>query len=84
MPRFLYVIWDADPGRNLDKIAQHRLAPEEVEDVLQDLSLSPEVSRSSGEALLKGFTRTGRYIAVPYIEVDEDTAYPLTAFDIED
>ena len=83
MPRFLFVLWDSDPGGNLDKIAQHGLTPEEVEDVLMDDNSLEQTSRSSGRPLLKGLTSTGRFIAVPYIEIDADTAYPLTAYDVD-
>lgn len=83
MPRFLTVIWNPGPGGNLDKIAQHGLTPEEVEDVLLNPRLRPFVSRASGSPAVKGFTRSGRHIVVPYLEIDEDTAYPITAFEID-
>lgn len=32
--------------------------------------------------MVYGFTLTGRYIAVVYEKVDEQTVYPITAFEI--
>ena len=41
-------------------------------------------SRSSGRPVAIGTTSTGRTILVVYEEIDEDTAYPATAYDLED
>ena len=79
------IIWDLDddPRGNVQHIAEHGLAKEEVEEVLA----SPEhraTSRSSGLPVVFGSTSSGRFIAVVFPEVDEDTARPLTAYDVEE
>jgi len=78
------VIWDpdVDPTGNVQHIADHEISKAEVEEVLQD-PMGNDVSRSSGRPIAFGETRTGRMIAVVYHEVDQDTVYPITAFDIE-
>lgn len=43
-----------------------------------------EESRSSGRPVAIGTTSTGRTILVVYEEIDEDTVYPVTAYDLED
>lgn len=83
MPRFLTIIWSSDPDANLEKISQHDLTPEEVEEVLLSPRSIEDVSRSSGLPLLKGKTSTGRWIVVPYELVDCDTVYPVTAYEVE-
>ena len=79
------IIWDLDddPQGNVQHIAEHDLTKEEVEDVL----ISPEgrtSSRSSGLPIVFGSTSTGRFIAVVFQEIDEDTVKPLTAYDVEE
>lgn len=68
-------------GGNLEHIADHDMTPDDVEDVLYD-PLGHDVSRSTGRLIVYGFTLTGRYIAVVYEQIDEQTVYPITAFDI--
>ena len=79
--RFLTVIWDDGEGENVEHIAEHGLTPDDVEDVLNDPDSVFDVSRSTGRPIAFGYTRTGRYIAVVYEELDPLTVYPLTAYD---
>lgn len=79
------IIWDLDDDLegNVQYIADHDLTKEEVEDVLAN----PEhrtTSRSSGLPTVLGTTSTGRFIAVVFQEIDEDTVRPVTAYDIEE
>jgi hypothetical protein len=53
-----------------------------VIEVLTD-PVSDGVSRSSGRPMVFGFTRTGKSIAVVYEQVDEETVYPVTAYEVE-
>lgn len=86
MPRFISIHWDLedDPEGNVQHIAEHGISQDEVEDVLQDLGNRVEPSRSSGHPLVKGRTRTGRHIAVVFLRLDPVSAYPLTAFELDD
>lgn len=39
-------------------------------------------SASSRRRMIFGYTADGRYIAVVYEQVDEETVYPVTAFEV--
>ena len=80
--RFLTVIWDDSPGGNVEHVADHGLTPEEVEDVLQDLSNPVVRSRSTNQPMVFGHTPGGRYITVVFDPLDADTAYPVTAYEV--
>ena len=77
-------IWDLDddPKGNVQHIAEHDVAKAEVEEVLKNPS-GIESSRSSGFPIAFGETSTGRLIAVVFEEIDEDTVYPVTAYEVE-
>ncbi len=81
---FLTAIWDLDddPHGNLRHIAEHGITKEEVEEVLENPA-GVESSRSSGRPIAFGETSTGRIIAVVYEEIEEDTVYPVTAYEVE-
>lgn len=74
-----FIIWNDELGENVDKIAQHGLAIDDVEYVLHH----PErkaISRSSKRPLIYGTTPGGDYIVVIYEEIDDETIYPITAY----
>ena len=77
----LTIVWIPGPGGNLEHIAEHNLTPEDIEDVLL-APLGRDISRSSGRPIVYGFTMAGRYILVVYRQIDEDTVYPVTAYDL--
>lgn len=80
---FSSVIWDLedDPNGNLQHIAEHGVTQEEVQEVFENLT-GTERSRSSGWPIAFGETSTGRIIAVVYEEIDADTVYPITAYEV--
>ena len=82
---FLHLIWDLDddPQGNVQHIAEHGITKAEVVEVLAQPETREE-SRSSGRPVAIGATSTGRTILVVYDEIDEDTVYPVTAYDLED
>jgi len=54
---------------------------------VEDVLANPEhrtTSRSYGLPTVLGTTSTGRFIAVVFQEIDEDTVRPVTAYDIEE
>lgn len=75
------IIWNPEPGGNVDHIAEHDLTPDEVEAVLLQ-PLARDISRSSGRPMVYGFTPAGRYIVVVYEEIDDRTWYPVTAYEV--
>ena len=80
------VIWDLedDPKGNVQHILEHDVSQEEVEEVLDAYYDATAVSRSSGNPITFGWTSTGRYLAVVWELIDEDTpmVYPLTAYPV--
>ena len=78
---WLRVHWDET---NEAKIAEHDLTKEEVEDVVLDPFTNWTISKSSLRPLGRGWTSTGRFIAVPVDELDRDTVRPVTAYDVEE
>lgn len=79
------ILWDldADPGGNVQHIAQHGLTKEEVEEVLENPA-GADLSRTSGLPIAFGETSTGRLIAVVYQEIGADTLRPITAYDLDE
>ena len=81
--QFDSVIWDLDddPEGNVHHCAEHGVTKEEVEEVFRNAS-DADISRSSGRPVVFGDTDAGRHLMVVYEEVDADTVYPVTAFDV--
>jgi uncharacterized DUF497 family protein len=77
------ILWDLDddPEGNVQHCAEHGITKEEVEDVFQNPT-DFDVSRSSGQPVVFGETATGRHVMVVYEEIDADTVYPVTAFEV--
>jgi len=77
------IIWDLDedPDGNVQHCAQHGVTKEEVEEGF-DNPTDYDVSQSSGRPVVFGDTSTGRHLMVVYDEVDEDTVYPVKAYDV--
>jgi len=77
------IIWDLDddPGGNVQHCEEHSVTKEEVEEVFQSAT-DADVSRSSGRPVLFGDTSAGRHLMVLYEEIDADTVYPVTAFEV--
>ena len=75
------IIWNDEPGGNVDHIAQHGLALEDVEAVICD-PLEQTTSRTTGRPVVTGYTADGRLILVVYEEIDDVTVYPVTAYEI--
>lgn len=77
----LIILWDLDDDSegNVAHIAEHGITKDEVADVLNSPE-TIEASESSGRPIAFGYSATGRFIAVVYDEVDDDTVYPVTAY----
>ena len=73
-----HVIWNG----NVEHIEEHGLTVEDVEYVL-DNPTKLGFSRSSGLPCLWGYSQEGLFIIVIYEEIDEDTIYPVTAYEVE-
>src|SRR5262249_14836968 len=77
------ILWDLDddPEGNVQHCAEHGVTKEEVEEVF-DNATDADVSRSSGRPVVFGDTSTGRHLMVVFEEIDADTVYPVTAYDV--
>jgi uncharacterized DUF497 family protein len=75
------IIWNEEPDGNVEHIEEHGLTIEDVEHVLANPD-SQNVSRSSGLPCVFGSTPDGRYIIVVYEDIDQDTIYPVTAYEV--
>jgi uncharacterized DUF497 family protein len=79
------ILWDLDddPDGNVQHCAAHDVSKEEVEEVLEH-GTDADVSRSSGRPVVFGDTSTGRHLMVVYEVIDEDTVYPITAYEVSE
>ena len=77
------IIWDLDdePDGNVQHCAEHGATKEEVEQVLQNAA-DADVSRSSGRPVVFGDTSAGRHLMVVCEEIDADTVYPITCYEV--
>ena len=82
MPYF-EIIWNEEPGGNVEHIAEHGLKPEDVEEVIFN-PVGHDVSRTSFLPIVFGFTPDGRYVLVVYEKIDDVTVYPVTAYAVEE
>jgi uncharacterized DUF497 family protein len=83
--RFFQLIWDDEdnPEGNVQHIAEHGLTTEDVEYVLENPS-DEATSSSSGRPCYFGYTPGGDYIIVIYEQIDTDTIYPVTAYEVDE
>jgi uncharacterized DUF497 family protein len=83
---YVQVIWDDEPGENVDHIGEHGLTPEEVEDVLLDDTIKTAYSNSTDRPCKFGYTSTGKYIIVIWDEVNDDPRiiYPVSAYEVDE
>ena len=83
--RFLQVIWDEDdqPDGNVQHIAEHGLTMEDVEYVLENPT-DEVTSGSTGRPCCFGYTPGGEYIIVVYEQINEETIYPVTAYEVSE
>jgi uncharacterized DUF497 family protein len=77
-------LWDDDPAEgNVAHIAEHGLAPSEVEHAFRHV-IRETRSRSSGRPALFGLTPDDRVIFVVYDEIDAGLVYVFTAYEIQE
>lgn len=81
--RFDAVIWDLedDPAGNVQHCAEHGISQDEIEEVFENIS-DEDISASSGRPVVFGDTRAGRHLMVVYERIDEETVYPVTAYEV--
>lgn len=81
---FESIIWDLedDLDGNVQHCAAHGITKEEVEEVLRSAT-DADISRSSGLPVIFGDIRAQRHLIVIYEQVDADTVYPVTAYEVQ-
>lgn len=77
------LLWDHEPGGNVEHIAEHGVSPEEVREVMEDDSTEHTISESSGYPLAMGYSAAGRFLVVVYEQLDPFTLKPITAYEVE-
>jgi uncharacterized DUF497 family protein len=77
------VIWNDDPGENVEHIQEHGLTVEDIEYVLNNHT-SEGVSRSTDRPCVFGYTPDGIYIIVIYEVIDDDSIYPITTYEVHE
>jgi uncharacterized DUF497 family protein len=77
------IIWDLDDDEegNVQHIARHGIEKDDVAQVFDD-PVGTGRSDSSERPMIFGYTVDRRYIAVIYEPIDEETVYPITAFEV--
>lgn len=76
------IIWNYEPGGNVEHIAENGLTPTDVETVICN-PLETTTSRTSGRPVVIGYAPDGRLILVVYEEIDDITVYLVTAYEVE-
>jgi len=77
------IIWDLDDDDegNVQHIAEHGIEKDDIALVFAG-PISSSTSDSSRRPMVFGYTIDNRYIVVIYEQIDEDTVYPVTAFEV--
>jgi uncharacterized DUF497 family protein len=81
--RYFQIIWDDDdqPDGNVKHIAEHGLTIGDVEYVLEHPT-EEGTSKSTGRPCCFGYTSGGIFMIVVYEQVDAETIYPITAYEV--
>ena len=81
--QYFRVLWDEDdnPEGNVQHCAAHGLTVNDVQYVLEN-PLEETTSRGTGRPCCFGYTPDGIYIIVVYEQIDEETVYPVTAYEV--
>ncbi len=72
-------IWNG----NVEHVEEHGLTVEDVEYVLAN-PVRKATSRSTGLPCVFGYTPDDVFIIVVYEVIDEETVYPVTAYEVEE
>jgi uncharacterized DUF497 family protein len=81
--RSFQVIWDDDDevDGNVHHIAEHGLTIDDVEFVMENPT-HEGVSAQSHRPCCFGYTPGGDFIIVVFEQIDPDTIYPVTAYEV--
>ena len=80
---FRQIIWNDEPGGNIEHVEEHGLTTEDVEHVLTNFE-SRDVSRSSGLPCVFGYTQDGTFIIVVFELIDDESVCPVTAYEVDE
>ena len=85
MPAFLDILWDEEPGGNVEHLAEHGVRPEEARSVLLRFFEDRERSRSRPEHwVVLGDTDAGRFLVVVFEYLEGlHLVIPITAYEPE-
>lgn len=85
MPTFLDILWDDDPGGNVEHLDEHGVSPEEAASVLRRFFDDREPGRSRPRYwVVMGDTDAGRFLIVVFEYLDDlRLVIPVTAYEPE-
>ena len=69
------------PIENVQHCGEHGVTKEEVEEVFENAT-DEDTSHLSGRPVIFGDTSTGRHLMIVYEQIDTDTVYPVTAYEV--
>ena len=77
------IVWDLDddPKGNVTHCAEHGISKDEVEEIFLNAT-DVDISKLTGRPVIFGDTSTGRHLMVVFEEIDLETVYPITAFEV--
>lgn len=78
------IIWDEEPGGNVEHVAEHGVTPEEADEVILANYRRATTSQTTGRPVVFGWTSTGKHILVAFDRVSNHppTVYPRTAYEV--
>jgi hypothetical protein len=79
MPMYFF-IWTPEI---IDHLAEHDVSPEEFEEIVNNPEYE-DVSRSSGNPLVIGYTNEGRRLCGVFRRLDDETIEPITAYEVDE
>lgn len=78
------IIWDEEPGGNVEHVAEHGVTPDEADEVILANYYRATLSRTTGRPVVFGWTSTGKHLLVAFDRVSNDppAVYPRTADEV--
>ena len=77
---FFFFLWTEE---RIAHLALNDVTPDEFEYVVS-FPDARDQSRTSGNPVAMGWTGEGRYLICVYEQIDADTVFPLTAFELKE
>ena len=85
MPEFFDILWDDEPGGNVDHLAEHDVSWQEADWVLRKYFRTRQRSLSRADRwVVRGVTAAGRHLLVVFDHMEDlNLVLPITAYEPE-